>query len=119
MVQRRRYFRIATSISPRRVVAVGARERYLDATDFTILDLAGGGLLARVNDNVSLAEDDRLRLAFVLDGERIEVEVSVTWLRPLPGREFFEVGCRFEDLTTQIQIAILDHIRRNHIRAVS
>ncbi len=115
----RRYYRIATAISPGRVVAVGAHERLLDATAFTILDLSGGGLLARVGNSTRLAEDLRLRFAFALDGEPVEVEVSVSWIRPLGGSEFVEIGCRFEEMTTQLQIAVLDHIRRNQIRAVS
>ena len=116
-MQRRRYYRIAASISPRRVIALDDRANHFNATDFTILDLSGGGLLARVSQNARLGEGDQLRISFVLDGDPIDVNVAVSWVRPLPG-SLYEVGCRFEALAPQMQIAILDHIRRNQVRAV-
>jgi hypothetical protein len=113
-----RRFRIATSLHPQRVLALDRHHLTLDPTGFTIRDLSGSGLLAETGGGLALTEGERLRLSLALDGESIEVTVAVTWVRPLPVRDALEIGCRFDQLKSREQIAILDHIRRNQVRAV-
>ena len=97
------------------MVALGETTPHITAADLTILDLSGGGLLARV-DGHELAFGHQLRISFVLDAEPIDVNAVVSWTRRQ--QEASEVGLRFEVLAPQSQIAILDHIRRNQFRAV-
>jgi len=118
-VQERRYFHIASPLTPRRVLAPDRPNRSLDTSGFTILDLTGGGLLASAASSLAIGEGERPLLVMMLDDEAIEVAVTVVWVRPLPSHEASELGCRFDALTSRDQIAILDHIRRNHVRAAT
>lgn len=118
-MQDRRYFHIASPLTPQRVLAPERPNRSLDTSDFTILDLTGGGLLASAANSLAIGEGERLLLLLVLDDEAIEVAVTVVWVRPLPNHEGAELGCRFDALTSRDQIAILDHIRRSHVRAAT
>ena len=116
-MQRRRYFRIATSISPRRVIALGDSTPHIAAEQLTIIDLSGGGLLAHVQ-GTDLTVGHQLRVSGGRDGEPIDVNAVVSWTRSPRNQPGSEVGMRFEVISPQAQIAILDHIRRNQIRAV-
>lgn len=115
-MQRRRYFRLATSIHPRRVIALGDDAPHVTADQLTILDLSGGGMLARM-EGPTPEDDAAYRISFVLDGEPIDVNAVVSWSRPLPHRTACELGMRFDGLTPRMQVAVLDHIRRNQIHA--
>lgn len=116
-MQDRRYFHIASPLTPQRVLAPDRPDRSLDTGDFTILDLTAAGLLASAAAALAIGEGERLLLVLALDDEPIELAVTVVWVRPLPSHAGAELGCRFDALTSRDQIAILDHIRRSHVRA--
>lgn len=97
--ERRQFYRLLTTITPRYASRVNATGDELERIDARILDLSGGGMQLHTREWVPVGS--RIRLIFALDQDPQEVDTCVLGLsvvRPGPRRSLYRVHCRFVDL---------------------
>lgn len=94
--ERRSYYRLITRIVPRYAGAVGRKGDETPLQSCVILDVSGGGM--QMQSLTRLETGTRVHLVFALDGDPLEVDITVEVLSTLPpaqGGQFFRMHGRF------------------------
>lgn len=114
--ERRQFYRLLTTITPRYAARVNAVGEELERVDARILDLSGGGLQLHTRDWVPVGS--RIRLIFPLESDPQEVDAYVLALsvvRPGPRRSLYRVHCRFVDMPRAERERVVRFIFRKQI----
>ncbi len=112
----RRFYRLITSIRPRRVRRVTKHGEELQLLTAMITDLSGGGVQLRLQQWIPVGA--HLRLEFPLGGDPLDVEVdclAVGVLRPDSRRAFYRVNARYVDIARDTQERIIRFIFRQQL----
>lgn len=92
LVQRRRYARAAVMLPVQALL----RDT---SWPLTCLDVAEGGMRCSCPGEAPLAPDERLALAFAVDGAGLEIPAEVVWVAPASTGEATTVAFRFPTLS--------------------
>jgi len=80
--ERREYYRLPTSIQPRYLGLTNDDQEELGRIDAVLMDLSGGGLQLRSKQPVEIGA--LLRVIFMLDGDPVDLDVTIQALSVLP-----------------------------------
>jgi c-di-GMP-binding flagellar brake protein YcgR len=116
--ERRQFYRLLTTISPRYAARVSADGEELERVEGRILDISGGGLQLQVRKWIPVGS--RLRLIFALEDDPQEVDACATALSVVrPGSSHaaasYRVHCRYIDLPRTERERIVRFIFRKQI----
>lgn len=114
--QRRQFFRLQTRLEPSYACRVDDEEGELPLREPLILDISGGGVRLRTLSPVRAG--GRVRLAFALDDDPLEIEVEAEALSvvpPKPTRRYFHVHCRFVDVPRAVVERIVRFVFRQQV----
>lgn len=94
--ERRHFYRLATRIVPRRVSLLDDDGKQAGVLHAVILDLSGGGALLQSREEAPVG--GRIRIAFELEGEPLEMDMAALVLSSVaPGQfaQHFRLHCQF------------------------
>lgn len=114
--ERRHFYRLLTTITPRYAARVNAGGDELERTDARVLDLSGGGMQLHTRHWVPVGS--RMRLIFALDDDPQEVDacvLAISVMRPGPRRSFYRVHCRFVDMPRAERERVVRFVFRKQI----
>ncbi len=115
--ERRQFYRLLTSITPRYAARTNKDGDELDRLDdVRIVDISGGGVQMRVKQWVPVGS--RMRLIFALEQDPLEIDVNVLALavqRPDVRRSYYRLNSKFIEMERDIQERIIRFIFRQQM----
>jgi c-di-GMP-binding flagellar brake protein YcgR len=114
--ERRQFYRLLTSITPRYAARTNKDGDELDRLDVRIVDISGGGVQMRVKEWVPVGS--RVRLVFALEHDPLEIDVNVLALavqRPDVRRSYYRINSKFIEIERDVQERIIRFIFRQQM----
>lgn len=115
--ERRQFYRLLTSITPRYAARTNKDGDELDRLDdVRIVDISGGGVQMRVKQWVPVGS--RMRLIFALEQDPLEIDVNVLALavqRPDVRRSYYRLNSKFIEMERDVQERIIRFIFRQQM----
>lgn len=114
--ERRQFYRLLTSITPRYAAQTTAEGDEIQRLDVRILDISGGGVQMRCDESISIGA--RIRLVFMLEEDPVQLDVTVMALavqNPDATRRFHRLNAKFVDVEREVQERIIRYIFRQQM----
>ena len=114
--ERRQFYCLLTSITPRYAARTNKEGDELDRLDVRIVDISGGGVQMRVKEWVPVGS--LVRLVFALEQDPLEIDVNVLALavqRPDVRRSYYRINSKFIEIERDIQERVIRFIFRQQM----
>jgi c-di-GMP-binding flagellar brake protein YcgR len=115
--ERRQFYRLLTSITPRYAACTNKDGDELERLDdVRIIDISGGGVQMRVKEWVPVGS--RVRLVFALEQDPLEIDVNVLALavqQPDVRRSYYRINSKFIEIERDVQERIIRFIFRQQM----